>query len=295
MRDALSEFLAVERLEGDNRYACAHCGILTDATRAVRLRRLPRYLAFQLKRFVFDFETFERRKCADAFQFPNEARLGHLVEAPAGDVAGGPGAGDDRPGRTGTKSRARGAYALQSILLHRGQNATSGHYVALVRADGAPGDGGASAEPSAFTHKKTESVTEAASDAWWRFDDEEVTALRGGPFGEAVVKSKDGWTLGPGSYASSDAYLLVYKRVDDDEDARAEGLDAGPGGRAAAAASRRRSARPRRGGGARERGVGGDGRHVRVARRRGARARRDPQSARQASRGDSETASRAFG
>ena len=201
----------------------------------MRLRRLPRYLAFQLKRFVFDFETFERRKCADAFQFPNEARLGHLVEAPAGDVAGGRGAGDDRPGRTGTKSGARGAYALQSILLHRGQNATSGHYVALVRADGAPGDGGASAEPSAFTHKKTESVTEAASDAWWRFDDEEVTALRGGPFGEPVVKSKDGWTLGPGSYASSDAYLLVYKRVDDDEDARAEGLDAGPGGRAAAA------------------------------------------------------------
>ena len=235
LRDALSEFLAVERLEGDNRYACAHCGILTDATRAVRLRRLPRYLAFQLKRFVFDFETFERRKCADAFQFPNEARLGHLVEAPAGDVAGGRGAGDDRPGRTGTKSGARGAYALQSILLHRGQNATSGHYVALVRAEGAPGDGGASAEPSAFTNKKTESVTEAASDAWWRFDDEEVTALRGGPFGEPVVKSKDGWTLGPGSYASSDAYLLVYKRVDDDEDARAEGLDAGPGGRAAAA------------------------------------------------------------
>ena len=26
LRDALSEFLAVERLEGDNRYACAHCG-----------------------------------------------------------------------------------------------------------------------------------------------------------------------------------------------------------------------------------------------------------------------------
>jgi len=223
LRDALGEFLAVERLEGDNRYACAHCGILTDATRAVRLRRLPRYLAFQLKRFVFDFETFERRKCADAFQFPHETRLGHLetsAEAPAGDAAG------TKSG--GTKS---GAYALQSILLHRGQNATSGHYVALVRAEGAPSktDGGASAEPSAPTREKTEESvtekTEAASDAWWRFDDEEVTALRGGPFGEPVVKGKDGWTLGPGSYASSDAYLLVYKRVDDDEDARAENLE----------------------------------------------------------------------
>ena len=242
----------------------------------MRLRRLPRYLAFQLKRFVFDFETFERRKCADAFQFPNEARLGHLVEAPAGDVAGGPGAGDDRPGRTGTKSGARGAYALQSILLHRGQNATSGHYVALVRADGAPGDGGASAEPSAFTNKKTESVTEAASDAWWRFDDEEVTALRGGPFGEPVVKSKDGWTLGPGSYASSDAYLLVYKRVDDDEDARAEG-------RVPALAPRRRPAAGAppdlAAAVARENAARRDGRHVRVARRARARvetAKRTP-------------------
>ena len=153
LRDALSEFLAVERLEGDNRYACAHCGILTDATRAVRLRRLPRYLAFQLKRFVFDFETFERRKCADAFQFPNEARLGHLVEAPAGDVAGGPARETTGRGVPGRKARPRCVRVAVHPVAPRAERYQR-HYVALVRADGAPGDGGASAEPSAFTNKK---------------------------------------------------------------------------------------------------------------------------------------------
>ena len=76
----------------------------------------------------------------------------------------------------------------------------------------------------------------SARDAWWRFDDEEVTALRGGPFGEPAAKGKDGWTLEPGSYASSDAYLLVYERVDE-EGTPCEDIG-GDGGAAAAGAAR---------------------------------------------------------
>ena len=221
LRDALREFLAVERLEGDNQYECARCGILTDATRAVKLRRLPRYLAFQLKRFVFDFETFERRKRADAFRFPGEVRMGDFVDG--GDAV----ASGEVAGSTGENAQR---YALQSILLHRGQNATSGHYVALVRA----GDRGEDARVEGALD--VDRGPEADSrDAWWRFDDEEVAAVRGGPFGDPAVKGKDGCTLAPGSYASSDAYLLVYRRIDD-EGTRGD-LD-GDGCRASAVASR---------------------------------------------------------
>ena len=235
--DALRDFLAVERLEGDNQYKCARCGILTDATRAVKLRRLPRYLAFQLKRFVFDFETFERRKCADAFRFPGQVRMGDFVAerdaAASGDVAGTTGGNAQR-------------YALQSILLHRGQNATSGHYVALVRA----GDRGRTDATERNEKRKKgppevqpEAPPDASHDAWWRFDDEEVTALRGGPFGEPAVKGKDGRTLAPGSYASSDAYLLVYRRVDD-EGTLQEDPDGEEAGRRASAAANDAAALP---------------------------------------------------
>jgi len=154
LRDALGSFLAVERLEGDNQYQCGFCGILTDATRAVKLRRLPKYLAFQLKRFVFDFETFERRKCADAFEFPGEVNMADFLRR--GD-AGEKNADDDEAER-GPTDESSHSYALRSILLHRGQNATSGHYVALVRAASEPGEDAdaVAAEPSRGEKKKSD-------------------------------------------------------------------------------------------------------------------------------------------
>ena len=244
LRDALGSFLAVERLEGDNQYQCGFCGILTDATRAVKLRRLPKYLAFQLKRFVFDFETFERRKCADAFEFPGEVNMADFLRR--GDAVKKN--ADDDEAERGPTDESSHSYALRSILLHRGQNATSGHYVALVRAASEPGEDAdaVAAEPSRSERKKAISPNPtrnpkpepgsrtSARDAWWRFDDEEVTALRGGPFGEPAAKGKDGWTLEPGSYASSDAYLLVYERVDEEGTPRED--IGGDGGGAAGAA-----------------------------------------------------------
>ncbi len=57
---SLADYLAEERLEGDNRYACdsaACAGARRDATRAVRLRAAPPVLNVQLKRFVFDMKV----------------------------------------------------------------------------------------------------------------------------------------------------------------------------------------------------------------------------------------------
>jgi hypothetical protein len=57
-----TQYLGEERLEGDNQYQCDLCGHRTDATRRMRLHALPPYLCFQLKRFVFDMQTYERKK-----------------------------------------------------------------------------------------------------------------------------------------------------------------------------------------------------------------------------------------
>lgn len=160
LMDSLRQYLAEERLEGDNKYHCEYCDAKVDAVRAVRLHRLPRFVNFQLKRFVFDFDTMSRRKVTDDFEFPPSVNLGELV-SPLPDDEAAAGAGGE-----GESSW----YDLAFILVHRGQNATSGHYVALVRGDYMTGD---------------ESPERAGN--WWRFDDDEVEELKGGPFGEPVA------------------------------------------------------------------------------------------------------------
>ena len=242
LRDSLKEFLTVETLDGENRYRCETCSSLQDATRAVTIKTCPKFLVCQLKRFVFDFETFERRKKSDAFQFPRQIDMGRFLEKD--DVLT---TLDGRPAAPPKNDE----YELTSILLHRGQNATSGHYVALVKDETARGAFAA----TGAREKKQKKNESDGDDWWWRFDDEQVTALRGGPFGVPVAVEtsvsgqvpametngtdlgckkgkgekakgknknasaprvpKDGDTLTPGSYASSDAYLLVYKRVGD--------------------------------------------------------------------------------
>ena len=157
---ALRQYLAEERLEGDNKYHCEFCDAKVDAVRAARLHRLPRFVNFQLKRFVFDFDTMSRRKVTDDFEFPPSVNLGELVSPLPEDEAAA------RAGGEGQSSW----YDLAFILVHRGQNATSGHYVALVRGDYMTGD---------------ESPERAGN--WWRFDDDEVEELKGGPFGEPVA------------------------------------------------------------------------------------------------------------
>jgi hypothetical protein len=127
LRDALGSFLAVERLEGDNQYQCGFCGILTDATRAVKLRRLPKYLAFQLKRFVFDFETFERRKCADAFEFPGEVNMADFLRR--GD------AGEKKRGRRRSgKGPDRREQPFVRVAFHPAAPRAERHQRALRRA-----------------------------------------------------------------------------------------------------------------------------------------------------------------
>jgi hypothetical protein len=177
--ESLHEYLAEEILDGDNQYRCERCAVKVDATRAVRLHQLPRYVNFQLKRFVFDFETLSRRKVTDAFRFPLEVELGGFVSPLVGGVGGGGGDdsghghghghggnGDSAGVSDGGGGGGHSMYDLAFILVHRGQNATSGHYVALVRDDmEASGAGGGN---------------------WWRFDDDEVDELWGGPFGEPV-------------------------------------------------------------------------------------------------------------
>ncbi|EEH52279.1 uncharacterized protein MICPUCDRAFT_22557, partial [Micromonas pusilla CCMP1545] len=158
LSDGLRAYLEEEKLEGENqarsihwspydRFSCERCERKCDATRAARLHALPPYLNVSLKRFVFDFDTMTRKKVTDAFEFPSSVDLSEFVSPLEGDRGGG---------RADDDARATYEYDLAFILVHRGQNATSGHYVALVK-----------------------DTNDASRDAtWWRFDDDEVDELR---------------------------------------------------------------------------------------------------------------------
>jgi len=79
VRRALEELLKPEQLNGANQYFCDRCACKVDAERGVALRRLPRVLALQLKRFRYDFRLGQRVKLNDKFRFPTTIDMADFV------------------------------------------------------------------------------------------------------------------------------------------------------------------------------------------------------------------------
>ncbi|XP_046388868.1 ubiquitin carboxyl-terminal hydrolase 48-like isoform X2 [Ischnura elegans] len=110
LAEFLQEFLHEEKLEGADRYHCAVCGCKQDATRSIKLRRLPPVLTLQLLRFVFDRNTGHKKKLNSFVYFPEELDMAPYL---------GPSA---KPSN----------YSLRAVLAHKGSSAYSGHYVAHI-------------------------------------------------------------------------------------------------------------------------------------------------------------------
>ena len=70
LRQSLSKQCESEYLIGDNKYQCDKCNEKRDAKRSVAYTKLPNVLTLALNRFVFNFETMQREKCNERFEFP---------------------------------------------------------------------------------------------------------------------------------------------------------------------------------------------------------------------------------
>ena len=57
-----SMFVDVETMSGNNRYECASCRRLTDATKGMKIRSLPSIFTVSLLRFSYDLINFQRFK-----------------------------------------------------------------------------------------------------------------------------------------------------------------------------------------------------------------------------------------
>ncbi|CAM0883473.1 unnamed protein product [Alopecurus aequalis] len=113
---SFDKYVAVEMLEGDNKYQSEKHG-LQDAKKGMLFTDFPPVLQLQLKRFEYDFARDTMVKINDRYEFPLQLDL-------------------DRDNRKYLSPEAdksvRNLYTLHSVLVHSG-GVNGGHYYAFIR------------------------------------------------------------------------------------------------------------------------------------------------------------------
>jgi len=107
---SFGQFVASERLQGQNKYKCGHCNQLSDAEKEIRFSSLPPVLTIHLKRFSY---TKYHQKVTCHIDCPIDLNLDPFSTAACQAV--------------GTN------YELFAIILHKGNFSSCGHYVVVVK------------------------------------------------------------------------------------------------------------------------------------------------------------------
>ncbi|CAE6431473.1 unnamed protein product [Rhizoctonia solani] len=112
--ESFKDYVAVETLEGDNKYQAEGLG-LQDAKKGVIFQEFPPILHLQLKRFEYDIQRDAMVKINDRHEFPFEIDLAEFL--------------DDTADKT-----QPWVYKLHGVLVHSG-DLHGGHYFALIKPD----------------------------------------------------------------------------------------------------------------------------------------------------------------
>ncbi|CAG2108466.1 unnamed protein product, partial [Medioppia subpectinata] len=172
--DSLGDYLKVESLEGMNQYYCGSCGQKRNASRYIKLRKLPPVLNIQLLRFVFD---------------PHIKKLNSIIRFP--DIL------DAKPfidSADGLDPRET-TYHLSAVLIHRGPSAHSGHYIAHIKD-----------QNTGFWYKFNDEKVEQIEGKKLKLDSDEVNDENSDTNGNVLIKNDR-----KGCHQSNNAYMLVYK------------------------------------------------------------------------------------
>lgn len=111
---SLNSLFEFDKLDGDNKLFCDNCNEKTDTMKGVLLQKLPPILTIDLNRFDFDYNTFQRVKVNDRFEYPLELNLSGFLD----------------PESVETPDSCE--YELKSVIIHRG-GAYAGHYHAFIQ------------------------------------------------------------------------------------------------------------------------------------------------------------------
>ena len=113
LQESFKDYVAVEMLEGDNKYHAEGFG-LQDAKKGVIFENFPPVLHLQLKRFEYDIEKDAMVKVNDRHEFPFDIDLKDYVDPESPD------------------KNQDWRYRLQGVLVHSG-DLHGGHYFALLK------------------------------------------------------------------------------------------------------------------------------------------------------------------
>ncbi|KAK9822778.1 hypothetical protein WJX74_007862 [Apatococcus lobatus] len=166
LEESLNFYVQGELMEGDNQYFCEDAQQKVDAVKRMCIKQLPDTLVIHLKRFEFDYESMNRWKIKDRFEFPTELDMyKYTVEGlEQAELAA---ESDSSMHATSERhSHAQSApdpamyhYSLKGIVVHSG-TAFAGHYYSFIQVRD---------DPKASSHTDA-----ACPSGWYCFDDERV-------------------------------------------------------------------------------------------------------------------------
>ena len=114
--ESLDTLIEGELMNEDNCIFCPDCNKKMPAVKSQNFKTLPRMLIFVLKRFEFDFNTMNRIKINDYYEFPIDLNMNKYTSEYLNNK----------------ESNNNNKYKLKSIVIHQG-HCGGGHYYAFIR------------------------------------------------------------------------------------------------------------------------------------------------------------------
>lgn len=203
--DSLEQYVKGDLLEGANAYFCERCDKKVDTVKRMCVKKLPKVLAIQLKRFEYDWERDCAVKFNDYFEFPREFDLEPFTVEGLAKLEGEIIEDDDAiemTGKTKTPTDEEAPkstiYRLMGVVVHSGQ-ASGGHYYSYIMPR-----------------------TNDGSQQWYKFDDGDVCEcnmdddeeLKNQCFGGEYIGEVFDHMLKRRQKRWWNAYLLFYERID---------------------------------------------------------------------------------
>ena len=149
---ALEVFFSKQELNGENLYECIDCQKMTPASTTLRILKAAPVIFIHLKRFNYDVELQTTVKLHQYVPFPEILDLTSYVDKTAFE--------SNKENNTNNDF----IYKLNSVVVHLGKNANSGHVFSYVRAPDA---------------------------AWYKTDDESISFVNF----DTVLRDKDAYIL----------------------------------------------------------------------------------------------------
>lgn len=123
--ESLEQYVKGDLLEAANAYHCEKCNKKVDTVKRLVIKKLPKVLAIQLKRFDYDWERESAIKFNDYFEFPREFDMEPYTVQGLAKIEGEIIDDDIENKEQSTK------YKLFGVVVHSGQ-ASGGHYYSYI-------------------------------------------------------------------------------------------------------------------------------------------------------------------